>query len=95
MRLDQIWVEKIDLSVHRQLISSDNSYQATTHINLRKRQLISSDISFRYIEFENTYQVLTDANLQSIKSSLKERLSRFDHTLRTINTFTPSERSIT
>ena len=29
--------------IKRQLISSDNSYQATTNINLKKRQLISSD----------------------------------------------------
>ena len=34
-------------SVRRQLISSDNSYQATTHINLKKRQLISSDNSYQ------------------------------------------------
>ena len=33
--------------VRRQLISSDNSYQATTHINLKKRQLISSDNSYQ------------------------------------------------
>ena len=72
--------------IKRQLISGDNSYQfekATTHI---KRQLIS------YIEIENSYQVLTDANLQSINSSLQERLSQFDCTLVAINTITPNER---
>ena len=72
--------------VRRQLISGDNSYQfekATTHI---KRQLIS------YIEIENSYQVLTGANLQSINSSLKERHSQFDHTLEAINTIIPNER---
>ena len=63
--------------------SQDNSYQATTHI---KRPLISN------IEIENSYQVLTFANLQSINSSLKERLSQFDHTLVAFNTFTPNER---
>ena len=26
----------------------DNSYQATTHINLKKRQLISSDNSYQF-----------------------------------------------
>ena len=72
--------------IKRQLISGDNSYQfekATTHI---KRQLIS------YVEIENSYQVLTDANLQSINSSLQERLSQLDCTLVAINTITPNER---
>ena len=59
---------------------------ATTHINLKTRQLIS------YIEIENSYQVLTDANFQSNKSSLKERLSQFDHELVAITTITPNER---
>ena len=59
---------------------------ATTHINLKTRQLIS------YIEIENSYQVLTDANFQSNNSSLKERLSQFDHELVAITTITPNER---
>ena len=33
--------------IKRQLISGDNSYQATTHINLKKRQLISSYNSYQ------------------------------------------------
>ena len=56
--------------IKRQLISGDKSHKfekATTHI---ERQLISN------IEIENSiieYQLLTDVNLQSINSSLKQR----------------------
>ena len=45
--------------VRRQLISSDNSYQATTHINLEKRQLISSDNSYQSkLISESLFQII-------------------------------------
>ena len=40
-------------TVRRQLISSDNSYQATGRIKLKKRQLISSDNSYQSKLIEN------------------------------------------
>ena len=47
--------------IKRQLISSDNSYQATTHINLEKRQLISSDNSYQSkLMSENLFQIIQD-----------------------------------
>ena len=59
---------------------------ATTHI---MRQLISGDNSYHILK---SNEVLTDANLQSINSSLKERLGQFDHPLVTNNIITPNER---
>ena len=53
-------------SVRRQLISNDNSYQATSHIKLKKRQLISSD---------NSYQATTHINqnsYQKVKVCIKK-----------------------
>ena len=45
--------------IKRQLISSDNSYQATTHINLKKRQLISSYNSYQSkLISENLFQII-------------------------------------
>ena len=47
------------MNVRRQLISSDNSYQATTHINLKKRQLISSYNSYQSkLISENLFQII-------------------------------------
>ena len=56
---------KLFLGVRRQLISSDNSYQATTHINLEKRQLISGD---------NSYQskLISENLFQSIHETIRE-----------------------
>ena len=59
----------------RQLIWCDNSYDATTRINLKKATTYIERQCIPYSEIENTDQVLTDANLQSINSSLEERLS--------------------